>query len=229
VLLRGLPLFGRPRLHGGGTGGPDGLAAWVEHAAADAAENGGPDFLAAPYRLEVVEDDYGRESYEARIYFRGPLRWGGSPRALRLDVTRDEHLALPAVPRPLDHPFTDAALFAGARLPCYALLEILAEKVRAVCGQRRFAIARDLYDIHRLLQGGLAPADLAALLPAKLAARGLAPDSVSTSRLERRRAEYELDWQRRLAYLVPSAATVPFEDAWQGGLRLIAELEQRLA
>ena len=39
----------------------------------------GPDFGAAPVRLEVVNDKYGLESYQARVYYRGPLRWGGPP------------------------------------------------------------------------------------------------------------------------------------------------------
>lgn len=47
----------------------------------------GPNFAANPMRLEIIEDEYGSEPFAVRVYFRGPLHWGGSPRAIRLDVT----------------------------------------------------------------------------------------------------------------------------------------------
>jgi predicted nucleotidyltransferase component of viral defense system len=57
------------------------LTDWVERTQRWATEHDGPDFAAAPSRLEVVEDEYGSESYQVRLYYRGPLRWGGTPRA----------------------------------------------------------------------------------------------------------------------------------------------------
>jgi len=42
-----------------------------------------------------VDDEYGSESYQARIYYRGPLRWGGSPRTVKLDVTRAKKNSAP--------------------------------------------------------------------------------------------------------------------------------------
>ncbi len=74
---------------------PDQLLRWVERAARWAAEASGPDYRAAPPRLEVLRDEYGSESYQVRVYYRGPLHWSGDPRAIRLDVTREERLLLP--------------------------------------------------------------------------------------------------------------------------------------
>jgi hypothetical protein len=54
----------------------------VERARHWAIEHDGPDFMAAPTRLEVVEDEYGSESYQVRVYLQGPLRWGGAPQAI---------------------------------------------------------------------------------------------------------------------------------------------------
>ena len=47
----------------------------------------GPDFLAASPRFERISDSLGNESYQARVSYRGPLRWGGSPRSIQLDLS----------------------------------------------------------------------------------------------------------------------------------------------
>jgi predicted nucleotidyltransferase component of viral defense system len=204
---------------------PDDLTGWVEQIAGWSTNHGGPDFLAQPYRFETVEDEYGKETYQVRVYYRGPLRWGGSPRAIRLDVTRDERLLLPAVWRSIIHPYSDGDEFSGAKVSCYALLEILSEKVRAICGQRRFAISRDLYDIHRLIQSELAIQELESLVPKKFQNRGVDINSLDVSLLEERRGAYELDWNRRLDYLVPDSDAVSFEEAWQSTIDVISQLQ----
>jgi len=200
---------------------PDALMTWVERARHWAIEHDGPDFMAAPARLEVVEDEYGSESYQVRVYFQGPLRWGGAPQAIRLDVTRDERLLLPAVTRHLIHPYSDAEVFESVEFPCYALAEILAEKLRAVGAQRRFAVSRDLYDVHRLIQAGISVAEIAPLLPDKFAARGVAMDRLDVDHVLSRRAEFQADWERRLHYLVPVHQGVAFESAWQSTIEAI--------
>lgn len=75
------------------------LAEALEQVRAWSRENDGPDFGAAPLRLEVVNDEYGLESYQARVYYRGPLRWSGPPRAIQLDVSRGETLLFPVTAR----------------------------------------------------------------------------------------------------------------------------------
>lgn len=39
--------------------------------------NDGPDFRVHPSRFEIVNDDYGKESFEVRLYYSGVLRYGG--------------------------------------------------------------------------------------------------------------------------------------------------------
>ncbi len=70
----------------------------------------GLDFGVRPLRVEVVNDEYGLESFQARLYYRGPLRWRGDPRAIRLDISRGEYLGLPAVRREIIHPYGDRDL-----------------------------------------------------------------------------------------------------------------------
>jgi hypothetical protein len=106
---------------------PEALVDGVERATRWAADHDGPDFAAAPARLEVIEDEYGSESYQVRVYYRGPLRWGGSPRAIRLDATRDEQALWPPAHRPLIHPNSDIGVLEPVELTCYGLEEMLAE------------------------------------------------------------------------------------------------------
>ncbi len=57
-------------------------------------DNGGPDLAAAPARFEVVNDDYGQESLQVRLYYRGPLQWSGSAAPSRWISAEAKRLAL---------------------------------------------------------------------------------------------------------------------------------------
>lgn len=200
---------------------PESLIGWVEQVIFWSEEKGGPNFRADPYRLEVLEDEYGKESFQLRVYYRGPLAWGGSPRSIRIDITRDELFSFPTIARPLIHPYSDAPVFGNLPLWCYSLEEILAEKLRALGGQRRFAIARDLYDVYRLSQVDVRVEEVLRALPDKFAARGVELAALDIDHLTARRAEFEQDWQRRLSYLMPDHEAVDFDQAWQSTIRLL--------
>jgi predicted nucleotidyltransferase component of viral defense system len=179
------------------------LSEWVTQIAAWSSDHAGPDFLAAPYRLEIVEDEYGKEYLQLRVYYRGPLRWGGSPRAIRIDVTRNERLIWAGEERHLFHAYSDAGDLGNSTIFCYALLEVLAEKIRALCGQRRFAISRDVYDVYRLINSGVNIGDIASNLHEKFKVRGVDINTLSVTTLEQRRSEFEQSWIKQLSYLIP--------------------------
>lgn len=202
------------------------LDAWIAQIADWSTSQAGPDFTAAPHRLEVIEDEYGSESFQIRVYYRGPLRWGGSPRAIRLDITRDESLLWPVEGRPLYHPYSDTDELGEVLIPCYTLREIFSEKVRAVCGQRRFAIARDVYDIHRLIQAGVAMVEISSGLPEKFRHRGADLNSLNVAMIEKRRQNYELSWHKQLDYLIPDSDLITFEEAWKTIIEVIDQLER---
>ena len=205
------------------------LLDWVERAARWAEENGGPDYQASPPRLETVSDDYGDETYQVRIYYRGPLQWAGSPRAIRVDVTRNERVVLPCVARYVIHPYSDEAMLGHTQVTCYTLIEILAEKIRAVGAQRRFAISRDLYDIHQLVQSDVDIDDVIPLLPAKFEARELDVTTLELQNLLDRRSEFEADWDRRLSYLVHTSEGSKFENVWETVVSVLRQVEGRFA
>jgi predicted nucleotidyltransferase component of viral defense system len=184
--------------------------------------------LAEPYRFEIVRDDYGKETYQIRIYYHGPLLWGGSPRAIRLDVTRDEQMLLPTVQRSMIHPYSDEGQFSGKMISCYSLMEMLSEKLRAVCGQRRFAISRDLYDIYRLTHLEFSLEELVAIIPGKFHTKDVDIAYLDTKYLESRRKEYESDWKNRLDYLIPDSEVITFEEAWQSVIELIRQVRKSI-
>ena len=102
---------------------------------------------------------------------------------------------------------------------------MLTEKLRAISGQRRFAISRDIYDIHRLWGETISLTAVCQALPAKLAAKGLPPRIASVASLMQRQSVFEGDWERRLAHLLPPLQPVTFAEAWQSVMQLIAALQ----
>lgn len=174
-------------------------------------------------RVRVIRDRDGETYYEVRLYYRGPLRRTGAPRGIRLHVSLGEALAMPAEVHRILHPYGDEAIVSATQVYCYSLPEILAEKLRALCGQRRFALSRDLYDIEQLIvraQVGLQ--SVAAFLEAKFAARGMSVEQVDLNRFANRREEFALDWDRNLKNLLPASDATRFGEAWETGLEVVS-------
>lgn len=160
-------------------------------------------------RVEVMNDEYGRESIEIKVPYRGALRMG-SAQNVQLHLSADEELAFGPVTRPLLHPYADAA-DVECRIRAYALEEILAEKLRAAGGQRRHAVARDIYDIASLVRRGADVDSAVSALPFKAACKAVNL-SDACSRFLACRAEYQVSWDRTLAYLVVD--DLSFQDAF---------------
>lgn len=107
-------------------------------------ETAGIDFSAAAPKSRIINDEYGRESLSLSIYWRGPHRTRDEPSGLRLDITRNEVLVFESVSRAVSHPFSDRADLGHVQFPCCQLEEVMSEKIRAVLGQRIYAVSRDL-------------------------------------------------------------------------------------
>jgi predicted nucleotidyltransferase component of viral defense system len=107
-------------------------------------------------------------------------------------------------------------------LPCGPRrAEVLTEKLRAVLGQRRFAVSRDLFDIHQLIRGGVDEPGVHDALPAKLNGKGFAVTTVTADRMLSRKAEFLVDWTRNLTPLVQPAMLPEFEEAWKETTELL--------
>ena len=176
-------------------------------------------------RLRIDDKSRGEEiSLEIKVPYEGAVRRSGPPPNLRVHVSFGETLAFAVVSCPLLHPYDDGSDVACV-LPCYSLEEVLVEKLRAVCGQRRFAIARDLYDIWRVTAAAPEPGtpslDRAAVnveaalraLPEKAAAAGVGLTN-ALEHLDARHEEYRANWEAGVVPLAPRMATEAFDQAW---------------
>jgi predicted nucleotidyltransferase component of viral defense system len=195
----------------------------VAGAFAAASKLSGIDFSAQEPRMRIIEEDYGRETLRLTHYWRGPHTTTGSPPGIRLDITRDEVVAFQPCLRTVVHPFSDSDRLHGLQINCYALEEVMAEKVRAVLGQRIFAVSRDLYDIFFLLDH-VEERSVSEGLPEKLHARGIALEEIGPNRLTDRREEFRADWERNLAHLLPPGAGMGFAEVWEPVVDLVTRL-----
>ena len=169
-------------------GGPrgDALLAEVsivaEDTAASLAEHG-PFEVAAERRRERSGHPAGQEAFRLGVQF----PWQRSPMcSIKMEVTTDEPVILPAADRPLLHGYGEDL---ATTLRCYSLEEIVAEKLRTMrqalkrleAGRWLRNCARDYYDLWRLCVDPDVAVDLtrvATILPEKLAVRGVEARSV---------------------------------------------------
>ena len=124
--------------------------------------------------LRLSLRDYHRVNGAARVraQFIGPLE---HPSRLLLDVTLDEPVLLPPQRRPV---VTGVFAAPNPQVLCYALEEILAEKLRSILQRGK---ARDYYDVWRLLKEKSDHFDRGTargVLTAKCRHKGLAAPSV---------------------------------------------------
>jgi len=144
----------------------------------------GPFTVSASRRAEQRAHAGGQEAFRVAVRF----PWQREPLcSVKLEVTMDEPLLLAAQGRALLHGYEEGLV---ATLRCYALEEIVAEKLRTTLqAQKRLDegrwlrdCARDYYDLWRLCVGPDRRVDFAKvrdILPAKCAARGVEARSVN--------------------------------------------------
>jgi len=208
---------------------PDRLEGLLDSVARVADRNWQVDFGVRAVKVVVQDDEYGKESYEVRVYYRGPLARRGDPQAIRLHVTRYETLVFPESRRPLLHEYSDADQVSGIEVPCYDLLEVMSEKLRALAGQRTHAISRDVYDIDEISRREKVDiSGIATALPKKLVAKGLTVGEIDLVRLAGRKDEFRRDWERNLINLLSPGMAGDFEATWQRVLSFIANVNRRM-
>ena len=202
----------------------------VDIVARELANSVGVDLLAQPSRIETIKEGPSSWSVEARLYFRGPLQRTGSPRGLRIDLSSGEVLVFPTVAKKLSHPYSDLDIIGvpEIELPCYDLREMLLEKLRGISGQRRFAIARDLYDIQQLLERmDVRVEDVLPHARVKFAAKDIDLSSKTLDGLQARKDEFEADWARNVERLIPAGEAADFGSAWAAAIHAVSALVNR--
>lgn len=97
--------------------------------------------------VDIYLNPRGRLSCQGKIGYRGPVSPTTGPwPKIKLDLTADERLVLPAVRREVFHPYSDKPAD-GFWINCYAYEEAFAEQMRALGERTR---PRDLYDVINL-------------------------------------------------------------------------------
>jgi predicted nucleotidyltransferase component of viral defense system len=177
--------------------------------------------------VDVIEDDYGKESYEARIYYFGPWNYGGSPRSIRIHTNRDESLVFPTNMLSVFHQYSDREELPAAFIQVYSLEEMMAEKLRAFSGQRKQAIPHDIFDLYHLSRNVESVDKVLEAFPQKCQAKGISLDAIDLDKVMARKPEYENNWRQGLEYLVPTNLKVSFEVAWQTSIRLLERASQK--
>jgi predicted nucleotidyltransferase component of viral defense system len=181
------------------------VVAWV-------ADESGLALPANQLGFDFYSNPRGRRSCQGKVGYRGPESpssgSGGWPK-IKLDLTADEKLVLPAVRREVFHPYSDRP-DDGLWTNCYAYEEAFGEKVRALGERTR---PRDLYDVVNLYRHGdsrPAPAVLRDVLTQKCAYKNIPLPSVES--LLPSRADLEGMWESMLGHQLP--VLPPVADFW---------------
>lgn len=162
--------------------------------------------------FDLYENPRGRLSCQSKIGYRGPVSptsgAGGWPK-IKLDLTADEKIVLPAVRREVFHPYSDRP-DGGLWVSCYAYEEAFGEKVRALGERTR---PRDLYDVVNLYrQGDSRPSSgvLRDVLRQKCEYKGITLPTFKA--IEPHRADLEAMWESMLGHQLPQLP--PVGDFW---------------
>jgi predicted nucleotidyltransferase component of viral defense system len=177
--------------------------------------------------VDIIEDDYGKESYEARIYYFGPWNYGGSPRSIRIHTNRDESLVFQTNMLSVFHQYSDREELPPASVQVYSLEEMMAEKLRAFSGQRKQAIPHDIFDLYHLSRNVDSVDKVVEAFPKKCQAKGISLDAIDLGKVIARKSEYENNWRQGLEYLIPSNLKVSFEEAWHTSLKLLEKSSRK--
>lgn len=177
--------------------------------------------------VDIIEDDYGKESYEVRVYYFGPWNYGGSPRSIRIHTNRDESLVFPTNMQYVFHQYSDREELPSATIQVYSLEEMMAEKLRAFSGQRKQAIPHDIFDLYHLSRNVESIDKIVEAFPQKCQAKGISLDSIDLDKVMARRGEYENNWRQGLEYLIPINLKISFEEAWNTAIRLLKKASEK--
>lgn len=174
--------------------------------------------------IETVKDDYSAESFEVKFYYRGPWIFRGTAPAVQIHLSRDEKVVFSKNCLPVIHPYSDKSKLPQEFIPVYSLEEIFIEKLRAFSAQRKYAISRDIYDIHQISQKIKSLENLRKAFEEKCRAKGIQLNQIDIDKIIERKPDYEMNWKNNLDYLLPRSIKSTFEDAWSNTIGILGRI-----
>lgn len=153
----------------------------------------------------------GHPTTEAKLAFRGPRNPPSLPK-LKIDITSDDVVTTPPSDRPIAHPYSDGNNWSET-IRCYSIVDLFAEKLRALAERCR---PRDLYDvvhIHRnsdLSSGRVM--EVRTSLAKKCDHAGIQVPTLASLEATPFRAEVESEWGNMLAHQLSHLPL--FDDFW---------------
>ncbi|WFU13163.1 nucleotidyl transferase AbiEii/AbiGii toxin family protein (plasmid) [Rhizobium sp. CB3090] len=175
-------------------------------------ERSGLEIPAEGQSFDLFNNPRGNISCQGKLSYKGPVSPNVAlirlPR-IKLDLTADERIVLPAVRTPVFHSYSDAQE-ASFEVLSYSYVETFGEKVRALAERTR---PRDLYDVVNLFRNAEArprAAELLDVLRQKCDFKGIAVPKLED--LASHRDALEGSWAAMLAHQLP--ALPPVDDFW---------------
>jgi hypothetical protein len=141
-----------------------------------------------------------------RVGYRGPRNPPNLPK-VKIDLTRDEVVVGPTDRRRVLHPYSDGEDLT-VEVTTYGIIELLAEKIRALVERCR---PRDLYDVinvYRHPELIQSPANVRDALRAKCEHAGIPVPEASSIHRSPFRDELEQEWSNMLAHQLPHLPAV---------------------
>lgn len=164
-------------------------------------ERTGIELEVTPSMVRRSRNRRGRPTTTIRIGYRGPRNPPTLPK-VKIDLTSDEVLVGPTASRGILHPYSDKDTLTQ-RVTAYTIVELLAEKIRALVERCR---PRDLYDVINIYRHPdliERPESVRVALRAKCEHAGVAVPNAEAILGSRFRDELEREWSNMLAHQLP--------------------------
>lgn len=177
-------------------------------------------------RIKMSIDDETFEIHESGsiklfIDFTGPH---GSDR-IKVDITRGEKLNFDVGEKTIFKNYSDLVEAEDLTVQCYALEEILIEKMAALMGR---TIPRDLYDFNYLLSdGGLNVDDVYIEFLSKAKNKNHNPKEFH-SKVASKKSTFERDWKNSLEKQMAKDQLPHFDEVWRNSGRHFKEVDKKV-
>ena len=164
----------------------------------------GLEFPKESIQFEIFQNPRGSLSIQGAVKYRGPVRplvgVANMPR-IKIDLTLDEPLVLPAVVKLVEHLYSDRPA-SGISILSYDYEEVFAEKIRALAQRLR---PRDLYDVihlHRRMDLEPDREKVYSTLESKCQLRGIPIPTMAALETHENRAFLESEWESQLKHQI---------------------------